>query len=157
MAESLDTLVADADRTTAADEPVGSRFETGTLAHELLAGFVAAVEYLECLGWDAIQSHERALGQRFLDGLPDGVEIYGLQTMDGRVPTFLLNVDGVEAARVATTMAERGYGVWAHDNWYSLGLREKLPYPQDAVRIGFIHYNTADEVDGFLAELARLG
>ncbi|HEX4324977.1 MAG TPA: aminotransferase class V-fold PLP-dependent enzyme, partial [Gaiellaceae bacterium] len=27
----------------AADEPVGSRFETGTLAHELLAGFIAAV------------------------------------------------------------------------------------------------------------------
>src|SRR6185312_6755459 len=50
----------------AADEPVGSRFETGTLAHELLAGFVAAVEYLECLGWDGIQSHERALGQRLL-------------------------------------------------------------------------------------------
>src|SRR5207253_9227370 len=31
----------------AADEPVGHRFETGTLAHELLAGFAAAVEYLD--------------------------------------------------------------------------------------------------------------
>ncbi|HZQ16755.1 MAG TPA: hypothetical protein VFA82_08285, partial [Gaiellaceae bacterium] len=28
-----------------ADTPIGHRFETGTLAHELLAGFVAAVEY----------------------------------------------------------------------------------------------------------------
>ena len=82
--------------------------------------------------------------------------MYGLQTMEGRVPTFLLNVDGVEAATVATTMAERGYGVWAHDSWYSLGLREKLPYPKDAVRVGFIHYNTVDEVDGFVAELASL-
>jgi hypothetical protein len=27
-------------------QPADSRFETGTLAHELLAGFVAAVEYL---------------------------------------------------------------------------------------------------------------
>jgi selenocysteine lyase/cysteine desulfurase len=53
-------------------------------------------------------------------------------------------------------MAERGYGVWAHDSWYSLGLREKLPYPKDAVRVGFIHYNTVDEVDGFVAELATL-
>jgi selenocysteine lyase/cysteine desulfurase len=33
-------------------------------------------------------------------------------------------------------------------------LREKLPYPKDAVRVGFIHYNTVDEVDGFVAELA---
>ena len=99
---------------------------------------------------------ERSLAQRFLDRLPDGVTIYGLQTMEGRVPTFLLNVDGVAAADVATTMADRGYGVWAHDSWYSLGLREKLPYPQDAVRVGFIHYNTADEIDGFVAELSAL-
>jgi cysteine desulfurase family protein (TIGR01976 family) len=137
--------------------PVGRKFETGTAPYELLAGFSATVAYLESLGgMEVLKSYERDLAQRFLDGLPDAVTIYGLQTMEGRVPTFLLNVDGVEAATVATTMAERGYGVWAHDNWYSLGLREKLPYPQDAVRIGFIHYNTADEVDGFLRELGRL-
>jgi selenocysteine lyase/cysteine desulfurase len=46
--------------------------------------------------------------------------------------------------------------VWAHDSWYSLGLREKLPYPKDAVRVGLIHYNTVEEVDGFVAELGRL-
>jgi cysteine desulfurase family protein (TIGR01976 family) len=137
--------------------PVGRKFETGTAPYELLAGFSATIAYLESLGgMEVLKGYERELGRRFLDGLPDGVTIYGLQTLEGRVPTFLLNVDGVPAAEVATTMAERGYGVWAHDNWYSLGLREKLPYPQDAVRVGFIHYNTADEVDGFLAELGRL-
>jgi selenocysteine lyase/cysteine desulfurase len=35
-------------------------------------------------------------------------------------------------------------------------LREKLPYPQDAVRVGLIHYNTADEIDRFNAALAQL-
>src|SRR6266480_7993352 len=54
-------------------EPLGHRFETGTLPHEQLAGFVAAVEYLDSIGWDAIRSHERELGQRFLDGLPESV------------------------------------------------------------------------------------
>ena len=137
--------------------PVGRKFETGTAPYELLAGFSATIAYLQSLGgMEVLKPYEHELGQRFLDGLPEGVTIYGLQTMEGRVPTFLLNVDGVEAAKVATAMAERGYGVWAHDNWYSLGLREKLPYPQDAVRVGFIHYNTADEIDGFLAELGRL-
>jgi cysteine desulfurase family protein (TIGR01976 family) len=137
--------------------PVGRKFETGTAPYELLAGFSATIAYLESLGgMEVLKAYERELGRRFLDGLPDGVTIYGLQTLEGRVPTFLLNVDGMPAAEAATTMAERGYGVWAHDNWYSLGLREKLPYPQDAVRVGFIHYNTADEVDGFLAELGRL-
>jgi cysteine desulfurase family protein (TIGR01976 family) len=137
--------------------PVGRKFETGTAPYELLAGFSATIAYLDSLGGlEALRPYERELGQRFLDGLPDGVTVYGLQTMEGRVPTFLFNVDGVPAAEVATTMAARGYGVWAHDNWYSLGLREKLPYPQDAVRVGFIHYNTAAEVDGFLTELAQL-
>lgn len=141
----------------AGSTPAGRKFETGTPPYELLAGFSGTIAYLESLGGlEPLREHERALGQRFLDALPDAVTVYGLQTMEGRVPTFLLNVDGVPAAEVATTMAGRGYGVWAHDNWYSLGLREKLPYPQDAVRVGFIHYNTADEVDGFVAELGRL-
>ena len=142
----------------ASTSPVGRRFETGTAPYELLAGFSAAVSYLDSLGGlEPLRDYERELGRRFLDGLPDSVTVYGVPTMEGRVPTFLLNVEGVEAAEVATTMAARGYGVWAHDSWYSLGLREKLPYPKDAVRVGFIHYNTAAEVDGFLSELAGLG
>ena len=141
----------------AGSTPVGRKFETGTAPYELLAGFSATIAYLESLGGlEPLREYERALGQRFLDALPESVTVYGLQTMEGRVPTFLLNVDGVPAPEVATTMAERGYGVWAHDNWYSLGLRERLPYPENAVRVGFIHYNTADEVDGFVSELRSL-
>ena len=141
----------------APNTPAGRRLETGTAPYELLAGFTATISYLDSLGGiGALRSYERELGRRFLEALPDSVTVYGLQTMDGRVPTFLLNVAGVDAAEVATTMAARGYGVWAHDNWYSVGLREHLPYPRDAVRVGFIHYNTADEVDGFVRELASL-
>jgi selenocysteine lyase/cysteine desulfurase len=139
----------------AAMEPLGHRFETGTPPYELLAGFSSTIAYLESLGGMAIlRDYERGLGQHFLDTLPAGVTIYGAQTMEGRVPTFLLNVEGVPAAEIATTLAERGYGVWAHDSWYSLGL--PFPYPGDAVRVGFIHYNTLEEVDGFARELAAL-
>jgi cysteine desulfurase family protein (TIGR01976 family) len=137
--------------------PVGRKFEPGTAPYELLAGFSATVAYLESLGgMSVLRAYEHELGQRLLDGLGDAVTVYGLQTMEGRVPTFLLNVEGVDAADAAKRLAERGFGVWAHDNWYSLGLREKLPYPQDALRVGLIHYNTADEIDRFVAELARL-
>jgi cysteine desulfurase family protein (TIGR01976 family) len=141
----------------AASTPVGRKFETGTPPFELLAGFSATIAYLESLGGIApLRDHERALGARFLGKLPEGVTVYGPQTMEGRVPTFLINVEGVDAAEVATTMAGRGYGVWAHDSWYSLGLRERLAYTREAVRVGFIHYNTADEVDGFVHQLASL-
>ena len=104
----------------------------------------------------AIAAYERELGQRFLDGLPDGATVYGLQTMDGRVPTFLVNLEGVDAVDAVKRLSDEGFGVWAHDNWYSLGLREKLPYPDSAIRVGLIHYNTVDEIDRFNAALARL-
>src|SRR5690242_8776043 len=72
----------------AAEEPLGHRFETGTLPHELLAGFVAAVRYVDSIGFDAIVAHETDLGARFLAGLPASCRLHGLPTMDGRVPTF---------------------------------------------------------------------
>jgi len=141
----------------ASNSPVGRRFEPGTAPYELFAGFSATISYLESLGgMEVLRAYEHELGRRFLEKLPDSVTVYGEQTMDGRLPTFLLNVEGVPAAGIAETMAARGYGVWAHDSWYSLGLRERLPYPQDALRVGLIHYNTVDEIDGFVAELGRL-
>jgi cysteine desulfurase family protein (TIGR01976 family) len=141
----------------AASQPIGRRFETGTPPYELLAGLTATVEYLESIGgYDAIVPYERELGERFLEHLPESVTVYGLPTMSGRVPTFLVNVDGVPARDVAHSLAERGYGVWHHDNWYSLGLHPRLPYDDEAVRIGIAHYNTAEEVDGLVAELRAL-
>jgi cysteine desulfurase family protein (TIGR01976 family) len=140
----------------APSSPLGRRFETGTLPYELLAGFNATIDYLhEVGGMDAIVPYERALGQRFLDTLPESVSVYGLPTLEGRVPTFLVNVDGAPAAEVATTLGERGIGVWAHDSWYSLNLYRRLGYEGYAVRIGFIHYNTAEEVDRLVSELAE--
>jgi cysteine desulfurase family protein (TIGR01976 family) len=138
--------------------PLGRRFETGTLAYELLAGFNSTIDYLgEIGGMDAIVPYERALGERFLDTLPDSVTVYGLPTLEGRVPTFLVNVEGAPAAEVATRLGERGIGVWAHNTWYSLNLYQRLGYEGDAIRVGFIHYNTADEVDRLVSELAAAG
>lgn len=141
----------------APSDPFARRFATGTYPYELLAGLIATFDYIDSLGGiEPIRAHERALGERFVAGLPEGVSLYGLPGMDGRVPTFLVTVDGVSSVDVATGLAERGIGVWAHDSWYSLGLRPRLPYESDAVRIGIAHYNTEEEVDRLLAELAEL-
>src|SRR6516225_7834469 len=134
--------------------PLGRSFETGTLPYELLAGFNATISYLESIGgFAAIVPYERALGQRFLDGISDAVTVYGLPGMDGRVPTFLINVDGVPAEEVAARLAADRIGVWAHDSWYSLDLYPRLGYAGKSVRVGFIHYNTQDEVDRLVEAL----
>jgi cysteine desulfurase family protein (TIGR01976 family) len=138
----------------APSDPLGRRFNTGTLPYELLAGFNATIDYLASIGgFDAIVPYERALGERFLGAISDAVTVYGLPTMEGRVPTFLVNVSGVPAADVAARLAAQDIGVWAHDSWYSLGLYKRLGYDKDAIRIGFIHYNTVDEVDRLVAGL----
>jgi len=140
----------------APNEPLGHRFETGTLPHELLAGFVAAVDYIGSIGWGAIQAHERELGERFLAGRPDSCRLYGPPGMDGRVSTFALNVEGRTARDVAERLGERDIAVW-HGNYYALEIMRRLDLePEGAVRAGIVHYNTAEEVDRLLAALGEL-
>ena len=56
-----------------------------------------------------------------------------------------------------TRLGERGFAVW-HGNYYALEVMKRLGLEDDggAVRVGFVHYNTAEEVDRLLAELGRL-
>jgi cysteine desulfurase family protein (TIGR01976 family) len=139
----------------ASDEPLGHRYETGTLPHELLAGFVAAVEYIDSIGWEPIQAHEHELGQRFLDGLPDTCTLYGVNDMERRVSTFAFNVDGRSPRAVAERLGDRGIAVW-QGNYYAVEVMKRLGLDEGAVRAGIVHYNTAGEVDRLLAELEEL-
>jgi cysteine desulfurase family protein (TIGR01976 family) len=140
----------------AANEPVGNRFQHGTLQHELLAGFVAAVDYIESLGWEAILTHERQLGRRFLDGLPEQVQLYGLRSMEGRVPTFAFNLPGRTSEEVAIELAAREIAVW-HGDYYAVEIMKLLGLEDTgAVRAGFVHYNTTDEIDRLLTALDEL-
>jgi len=133
--------------------PVGRRFETGTLPFELLAGFSATIAYLDSLGGlEPLRDYERALGERFVSNLPDNVTLYGVPGLEGRVPTFLFNIEGHPADVVARTLGERGVGIWAAGNWYCVSLADRLP--EQSLRAGMIHYNTEAEVDRLLEELA---
>ena len=138
-----------------ATEPVSHRFETGTLAHELLAGCTAAVEYIESIGWDAIVAWERELGERFLDGLPDAYRLYGLSTMDGRTPTFALTHPERSPDELAEELGRRDIAAWP-GNYYALEIMERLGLVDGCLRVGIVHYNTAEEVDRLLATLAEV-
>jgi cysteine desulfurase family protein (TIGR01976 family) len=138
----------------APDQPLGRRFETGTLPHELLAGFVAAVEYVESVGWDAIRAHERVLGERFLAGLPDTFTVHGLSSMDGRVSTFAFTHGERSPREIATSLGDQGIAVW-HGDYYALEVMRRLGLEDGgAVRAGFVHYNTEGEIDRLLEALS---
>jgi cysteine desulfurase family protein (TIGR01976 family) len=136
--------------------PLASRFETGTLAHELLAGFVAGVEYIDSIGWSTIQAHERALGLQFCERAPDNVRLYGVAAADGRVPTFAFTVEGHTPRAVAEHLAGRDIAVW-DGNYYAVEVMKRLGLgAEGAVRVGFVHYNTAAEVARLIDALQEL-
>jgi cysteine desulfurase family protein (TIGR01976 family) len=152
-----------ADRVRPADEtPPGHRFEAGTQSHEAVAGATAAIDYLRDLGggsldaaFAAIDEHETKLSARFLSGLPDGVELYGIRTPEGRTPTFCFNVAGRGPREVAELLGEQDLYVW-DGNYYALEPMRALGLSErgGAVRAGFLHYTSVDEVDRLLEALA---
>jgi selenocysteine lyase/cysteine desulfurase len=75
--------------------------------------------------------------------------------MDGRVPTFCLSVGDQHPDVAAERLAERGFAVWS-GNYYAVEVMERLGLPDGAVRVGIVHYNTADEVDRLLETLGSL-
>src|SRR5215472_9493775 len=98
---------------------------------------------------------ERQLGERMLAGLPDGARLWGLPTMAGRVPVFLVNFPGISSGMLSEELARLGFGVWSHGSYYALGLHDRIGWGE-ALRIGLAHYNTPDEIDRFTAVLADL-
>jgi cysteine desulfurase family protein (TIGR01976 family) len=156
LAESLP-----ADRVRpASEDPPGHRFETGTQSHEAIAGTVAAIGYLRSLGggdldvaFDRIEQHETALSERFLAAVPDDLTLYGIPRADGRTPTFCFNLAGQEPRAVAARLGERGIYVWDGDYYAFEPLRALGLDEGGAVRAGFLHYTTEEEVDRLLAAL----
>ncbi len=116
-------------------------------------------------GWDAIRAHENGLKTRFLRGAQQisGLEVYGvsdLARVHERTATFAVGFQGVDPD--ALTRALTGQGVFCTSgNHYctfwerDLGARHGLDDVRGATRIGFLHYNTADEVDRVLEALER--
>jgi selenocysteine lyase/cysteine desulfurase len=156
----------------APSDPPG-KWETGTQSFESIAGVAAAVDYIASLGesgptrrfslesaFSRIQLYETNLSQRFLDGLaPLGrVRLYGVpEAGSGRVATFAIGVDGMRADAVAGSLIGRGLYVWS-GNYYAVNVMERFGVNDQGglVRIGFVHYNTVDEVDRVVEALAAL-
>jgi cysteine desulfurase family protein (TIGR01976 family) len=135
------------DKLRPAADTVPYNWEWGTPPFESLAGVRAAAEYLQSLGWDAINAHEHALLDRALDGLSsiEGVTLYGAAAH--RAPTLMFRVAGTHPTEAAAALAERGVAVW-HGNYYAHELERFLGLaPDGALRAGFVHYNDDEDVD----------
>ncbi len=110
----------------------------------------------------AIHRNERALLERMMNGLKKipALKIYGITDparFDDRCTTFAVRIEGHTPLDLATKLGERGFFTW-DGNYYALNLTEHLDVEKSGgfLRIGLVHYNTADEVDRLLAALQEI-
>lgn len=152
-------------------------FETGTQSHEGFAGIKAAVDYLAWVGesmsgassgrpalraaMEMLFAYEKALAAQLIEGLLDidGVTVQGITSpdaMDRRVPTVAFTHDRTEPAHIAESLARENIFVWNGHN-YAVEVAKALNIYETggAVRIGPVHYNSAQEIDETLAALRR--
>jgi len=151
-------------------------WETGTQVQELIAGIAAAVDYLAELGrhcdpsvktrreallavYRATRRYETTLITKLIEGLQaiPGVQIFGItdsNRFDERCSTLSFRLGDHHPTKIATFLGDRGIFTW-DGNFYALNLSERLGVEQKGgvLRVGLVHYNTADEVDRLLAAL----
>jgi selenocysteine lyase/cysteine desulfurase len=145
---------------------------TGTPSFEAIAGARAAVDYLASLGdgpdrrtalddaYRNIREYESTLAKQFLAGLAKrpAWRVWGINDPSAnRVATFGLTHRSLAPKAIATALGEQGIFTWA-GNFYAVNLIEALGLaPGGVLRIGFLHYNTAEEVDRLLVALDQFG
>ena len=159
-------------------DEIPDRWETGTIAHELIAGIGAAVEYIADVGrhnnptantrrealaaaYRATVAYERRLIAKLIEGLQTipSVRIYGIvdpKRIEERCSTLSLRIGDHAPAKIAEFLAEQGIFTW-NGNYYALNLTERLQVEQKGgmLRIGLVHYNTLEEVERLLSALHK--
>jgi cysteine desulfurase family protein (TIGR01976 family) len=157
------------------DSPPG-KIEAGTFIFENVAGFRAAIDYLESLGANpdrgdqittpasrraalvhalgSIRAYETALSFEMIEALrSSGAIIYGeaeLTRQPARVPTFCFRLPNLSPALVTETMAERGIGI-RDGHMYAPRLMKRLGVSLDTGvnRVSLVHYNAIEEIHEF--------
>ena len=140
------------DGTTFADPP--HRFEAGT---PNIAGFVglgAAIDYVNAIGLDRIGSVERDLLAYATDALKSvpGLRLFGEAKEKAAVLAFL--IDGVHAHDLATLLDHEGVAVRSGHHC-AHPLMQFYGVPATA-RASLAFYNTREEVDAFIAAIAKV-
>lgn len=135
--------------------PAPQRFEAGTPMTSQVVGLAAASRYLDAIGMDVIEAHERDLVAAAIEGLSaiEGVRIIGPTSMENRGSPVSFVVDGVHAHDVGQVLDDEGVAVRVGHHC-ALPLHRKFGVAATA-RASFAVYNTRDEVNRLLAGVQR--
>ena len=132
------------------------KFEAGTRNVGGEVGFAAAIEYMNNIGWGAMEAHEYMLLNRMLSGMRamPWLTVYGEPVADGRYGVVSFNVNDVHPHDVATILDAGGVAVRAGHHC-AQPLMEYLGIGS-CCRASVAIYNTAEDVDALLENLENV-
>jgi cysteine desulfurase family protein (TIGR01976 family) len=159
------------DKLLPSPDRVPDRFETGTPPFEQLAGVPVAVDHLASLcseaggsrrerlrsSMAAVARYERGLFEWLDDALRAMRHVQVLGLPEAPTPTVSFTVSGMSPRQVTSELARRGICAWDGD-YYARELFDALGVNEQggAVRLGLLHYNTAEEVGYVIDSVAAL-
>ena len=158
------------DKLLPATSAVPERFEFGTLPYELMAGCIAAIDFIaEMAPGNGSTRREKIVNsmnalEKYEDGLLDylessvralpGVVMYG--HAKHRTPTIYFSCTGHSSADIYAAMASKGVTLPA-SNFYALEVSRKLGLGDTgALRAGLAPYSIKDDVDRLVGGLKEI-
>ncbi len=138
------------------------KFEAGTPDYVATHGLAKAIEYIDSIGFDAIQQHEQELTRYCMEQLqtiPD-IRIYGLQDSQRTVPAEFrdavvsFNVGNIHHLDMGTLLDRLGIAVRTGHHC-AQPLMDRLGI-SGTVRASLALYSTKEEIDTLVAGIRRV-
>lgn len=134
-------------------------YESGTANVTGIAGLAAGVRFLQDVGVEAVQAHERTLVDRFVAAASDiaGVTVYGPRRAEAQCGVVSFTVDGATPSEVGLLLDE-SFGIMARTGLHCAPAAHRTigTFPAGTVRFGFGWFNTPSEVDAAVAALRQI-
>nr|OQO25863.1 hypothetical protein B0A51_07949 [Rachicladosporium sp. CCFEE 5018] len=129
--------------------------------YELTASIPEVCKYLQDVPWDQIAVHEEKLQKILIDYLnskPDVYQIWGQPVADKekRVPVISFTVKGKSSKDIVDAIEAKSDFACRWGAFYSNRLCEEvmgLDPVDGVVRVSLVHYNTEDEIKGYVKVL----
>jgi selenocysteine lyase/cysteine desulfurase len=113
--------------------------------------------WLRKKGITEIASCERAMGERLLEGLlgTKGVSLAGKRGMDGRLPVFSFNLEGIDNGTLADDLSRAGFETRPGLHCAPLAHRTLGTFPEGTLRVSPGYFNTGEQINAFIEQIRR--
>lgn len=135
------------------------KFEAGTPNLPGIAGLLAALEWIQKEGIEAIRKHEEDLGKMLEDGLKNinNLKIIGPSEGEPRLPVYSVKIKDKDNALLARDLSDI-YEIETRPGLHCAPLAHRTigTFPEGALRISPGYFNTSDDIGSILLALKEI-